>query len=204
MLVGVGLGPGSPDLLTLRAVEVLKESKRVYVPGKLAYELVKPYRDTVILDFPMIRDRIELERIWGENARIVGEAARTGVVSFALIGDPNFFSTFTHLKRKVKELYPEIVIDTVPGVSSITAFASRAGVEVDSSFEVSDGSDTRSKIIMKVKKPREVVESLKKDGYTEFMLFENLFMDDEAIYQNDLPDKAGYLSILYAKRGREP
>jgi precorrin-2/cobalt-factor-2 C20-methyltransferase len=204
MLVGVGLGPGSPDLLTLRAIEVLKNSKKVYVPGNLAYELVKSYKDAVILDFPMIRDRIELERIWEENARIVGEAAGTGVVSFALIGDPNFFSTFTHLKRKVRELYPEIVIDTVPGVSSITAFASRAGVEVDSSFEVSDGSDARSKVIIKVKKPREVIESLKKDGYTEFMLFENLFMDDEAIYQNDLPDKADYLSILYAKRGLKP
>ncbi|CAD7774730.1 Tetrapyrrole (Corrin/Porphyrin) Methylases [Candidatus Methanoperedenaceae archaeon GB37] len=204
MLVGVGLGPGSPDLLTLRAVEVLKESKRVYVPGKLAYELVKPYRDAIILDFPMIHNKCELERIWEKNARIIGEDARDGIVSFALIGDPNFFSTFTHLKRKIVELYPGIVIDTVPGVSSITAFASRAGVEVDSSFEVSDGSDARSKIVMKVRKPREVVESLKKDGYTEFVLFKNLFMRDEAIYRSDLPDRVGYLSILYAKKGDKP
>lgn len=204
MLVGVGLGPGSPDLLTFRAVEVLKNSKKVYVPGKLAYQLVKPYNDAVILDFPMIRDRDELEKIWMKNARIVGESAKTGVVSFALIGDPNFFSTFTHLKRRIRELYPDIEIETVPGVSSITAFASRAGVEVDSSFEVTDGSAFRSKILMKVKKPREAVELLKKDGYTEFILLENLFMDDEAIYENDLPDKADYLSILYARRGHRP
>jgi len=204
MLVGVGLGPGSPGLLTLKAVDVLKRSVKVYVPGNLAYDLVKPYRDAVILDFPMIHDKIELERIWTENAKVVGESAGEGVVSFALIGDPNFFSTFTHLKRKVNELYPELEIETVPGVSSITAFASRAGIEVDSSFEVSDGSDTTSKVLMKVKKPREAVELLKMERYTEFMLFENLFMDDEAIYKDDLPDKAGYLSILYAKRGRKP
>lgn len=177
----------------------------MYVPGKLAYDLVNPYRDAIILDFPMIHDKIELERIWVENAKIVGENAGEGVVSFALIGDPNFFSTFTHLRKKVKKLYPELEIGTVPGVSSITAFASCTGIGVDSSFEVSDGSDTTSKIIMKVKKPRDAVELLKLEGYTEFILFENMFMEDEAIYRDDdIPEKSEYLSILYTKRGRKP
>ena len=199
MLVGVGLGPGSPDLLTLRAVKVLKESKKVYVPGKLAYELVKPYKDAIILDFPMIHNKRELERIWEENARIVGEDARDGLVSFALIGDPNFFSTFTHLKRKIRELYPDLEITTIPGVSSITAFAARADIEIDTSFEVSDGSDTRVKIILKARRPREIVEGLKKEGYSRFILFERIFSEDERI-TDVIPERGDYLSILYARR----
>jgi len=63
MLIGVGLGPGSPDLLTLAAVKVLKESSKVFVPGKLAAELVAPYAKAEILDFPMILDKEELKKL---------------------------------------------------------------------------------------------------------------------------------------------
>ncbi|HEY9245622.1 MAG TPA: SAM-dependent methyltransferase, partial [Candidatus Methanoperedens sp.] len=95
MLIGIGLGPGNPDLLTLAAVKALKESKKVYVPGKMAAELVAPYAEAEILDFPMIKDEAELSKMWKNNAGIVADEARLGVVSFAVIGDPNFFSTFS-------------------------------------------------------------------------------------------------------------
>ncbi len=60
MLVGIGLGPGSPDLLTLAAIKALRESEKVFVPGKMASELVEPYAKAQILEFPMIHDRAEL------------------------------------------------------------------------------------------------------------------------------------------------
>ena len=50
MLIGVGLGPGDPELLTLKAVNVLKNSDKVYVPGRMAQELVAPYADSDILE----------------------------------------------------------------------------------------------------------------------------------------------------------
>ena len=56
MLIGVGLGPGDPELLTLKAVNTLKKSSKVYVPGRLAAELVEPYADPEILEFPMLKD----------------------------------------------------------------------------------------------------------------------------------------------------
>ena len=99
MLIGVGLGPGDPELLTLKSVEILKNSDKVYVPGRMAADLVAPYADAEVLDFPMLRDYDVLNAVWKKNAEIVAQHARNGTVAFGLIGDPNFFSTFSHLAK---------------------------------------------------------------------------------------------------------
>src|SRR5574341_1981873 len=117
MLIGVGLGPGSPDLLTLAAVKALRSSRKVFVPGNMAAELVAPYARAEILEFPMVQDKAELLKLWEKNAEIVVNEAMKGTVSFAVIGDPNFFSTFSHLRRTIKEKYPDMEITTIPGVS---------------------------------------------------------------------------------------
>ncbi|MDO9517135.1 MAG: cobalt-factor II C(20)-methyltransferase [Methanosarcinaceae archaeon] len=202
MLIGIGLGPGDPQLLTLKAVEALKSSDIVYVPGRLAADLVAPYTDCEILDFPMTKDSDVLNDVWKKNADTVAEHARDGTVGFGLIGDPNFFSTFTHLSRVIHEHHPDIDIVTIPGISSITSFASRANVSIDTSFEVSDGTDIRSKIVLKARRPLEIVESLARDGYDEFIFAEKLFSGEERIIKTrgDIPAKGNYFSIIYAKK----
>ncbi len=164
-LIGIGLGPGNPDLLTLAAIKALKESRRVYVPGKMAAELVAPYASAEILDFPMTLDAAELSRLWETNASIVADEARGGTVSFAVIGDPNFFSTFSHLKRTLEEKYPDIEVTTIPGVSAITAYASKTNTAIENSFVVSDGSPVRTKILLKTKNPEKAKEELTKEGF---------------------------------------
>ncbi|MBW6471266.1 MAG: cobalt-factor II C(20)-methyltransferase [Methanosarcinaceae archaeon] len=202
MLIGIGLGPGDPQLLTLKAVETLKSSDIVYVPGRLAADLVAPYTDCEILDFPMTKDSDVLNDVWKKNADIVAEHARDGTVGFGLIGDPNFFSTFTHLSRVIHEYHPDIEITTIPGISSITSFASRADVAIDTSFEVSDGTDIRSKIVLKARRPLEIIESLVRDGYDEFIFAEKLFSGEERIIKTreEIPAKGNYFSIIYAKK----
>ena len=202
MLIGVGLGPGDPELLTLKAVDVLKNSDKVYVPGRLAKDLVAPYADAEILEFPMIRDIEVLNALWKENADKVAEEARKGTVAFGLIGDPNFFSTFTHLKKVMRKHYPDIELATVPGISSITSFAARTDVAVESSFEVSDGSEVGYKIHLKATQPKTIVEQLEAEGYTEFIFAERLFSDNEFIIhkKEDIPEKGNYFSIIYGKK----
>jgi len=202
MLIGIGLGPGDPELLTLKAIDALKNSNKVYVPGRLAAELVAPYADCEILEFPMTKDNQVLNEVWNRNAGIVAEHARNSTVSFGLIGDPNFFSTFSHLRRVVHDRYPDIGISTIPGISSITSFASRTGTAIESSFEVTDATPVNSKIILKARRPRSIVDSLASEGFTEFIFAERLFSDDEVIItdKDKIPVQGNYFSMIYASK----
>jgi precorrin-2/cobalt-factor-2 C20-methyltransferase len=128
MLVGLGLGPGNPDLLTLRAIRFLKEADTVFVPGRIAADLVAPYRDAVMLDFPMTDDEEKIRSCLEANAEKIAPVAKKGLAVFGILGDPNFFSTFSRLCGIIAERYPGIECRTEPGISSITAFASAANV----------------------------------------------------------------------------
>ncbi|TAH60096.1 MAG: cobalt-factor II C(20)-methyltransferase, partial [Methanosarcina mazei] len=91
---------------------------------------------------------------------------------------------------------------TVPGISSITSFAARTDVAVESSFEVSDGSDIGYKIHLKATQPRKIIEQLETEGYREFIFAERLFSDNETIIskKEDIPEKGNYFSIIYGKK----
>lgn len=202
MLIGVGLGPGASDLLTLAAIKALKESRKVYVPGKLAKRLVAPYAEADILEFPMIQDKEELSKLWENNARIVADESAKGTVSFAVLGDPNVFSTFSHLARTIKEKYPDVKITTIPGVSAITAQAARTNTSIDGSFTVSDGSPVKTKIILKAKRPGDAKKELIDEGFNEFIFAERLFMENERV-TCDIPESGDYFSLMVAKRRKE-
>ena len=105
-MIGISLGPGDPQLLTFKAAAALKNCTKVFVPGEMAAELVRPYCIPEILQFPMIEDKEELERIWNKNADTVAAAASAGCAGFACIGDVNTFSTFSHLERVIRRNHP--------------------------------------------------------------------------------------------------
>jgi precorrin-2/cobalt-factor-2 C20-methyltransferase len=201
MLVGLGLGPGNPELLTLRAVRLLKEADTVFVPGRIAKDLVAPYRDSVVLDFPITDDEAKIRECMKENARKIAPVAEKGLAVFGILGDPNFFSTFSRLCAVIEETHPGIEFRTEPGISSITAFASAAGVPVNEGFTVSDGTMSDTKILLKVRKPKEKAASLAAEGYSEFVLVERMFFDDMKVYRNaELPEKSDYMSVMYARK----
>jgi precorrin-2/cobalt-factor-2 C20-methyltransferase len=201
MLVGLGLGPGNPELLTLRAVRLLKEADTVFVPGRIAKDLVAPYRDSVMLDFPMTDDEEKIRSCMKENAAKIAPIAEKGLAVFGILGDPNFFSTFSRLCAVIAETHPKVEFRTEPGISSITAFASAAGVPVNEGFVVSDGTMSDAKILLKVRRPRERAAALKSEGYREFVLVERMFFDDMKVYRNaELPEKSDYMSVMYARK----
>lgn len=205
MLVGVGLGPGDPELLTLKAVEILKRSDIVFAPGRLAAQLVEPYARPHLLEFPMTKDKSVLQSHWEKNADMVAQHARDGLAAFGLIGDPNFFSTFTHLRRLIRQRHPDIIIETIPGISSITAFAARADIQIESSFQVSDGSPVTDRIILKARRPGQIVNELVDEKFEEFTLAQKLYTEDEDIIKSkeNMPEKADYFSIIHARKIRE-
>ena len=201
MLIGLGLGPGDPELLTLRAVRILKEADRVYVPGKLAYDLVAPYCEAEILDFPMTSDESRIRSCMEENSRKIAPVARDGTAVLGLIGDPNIYSTFSRLCDVTAGLYPEIEYKSEPGISSITAFTSAAGIHLSGGFIVSDGGELESKVLLKVRRPADTVSRLKKEGYSHFVLVERMYMEGEKVFRDwDIPETSNYFSILFARR----
>lgn len=201
MLVGLGLGPGNPELLTLRAVRLLKEADAVFVPGRIARDLVVPYREPVMLDFPMTDDEAKIRECLGENAKKIAPVAEEGLAVFGILGDPNFFSTFSRLCAIIADTHPGIVCRTEPGISSITAFAAAAGIPVNEGFTVSDGTMADIKILLKVRRPKERAAQLRAEGYREFVLVERMFFKDMKIYRNTpLPEKSDYMSVMYARK----
>jgi len=199
-LIGISLGPGDPQLLTFKAAAALKSCTKVFVPGEMASELVRPYCLPEILQFPMIEDKEELERIWNENADTVAQAAAAGCAGFACIGDVNTFSTFSHLERMIRQNHPQIEIETIPGVGIVPALASRFAAPLERSFEVSDGSPVEMVIRIKATRPRKLADELRARGFDDFVLGTMLCTSQERIIRDEMPERSDYFSVLLARR----
>jgi precorrin-2/cobalt-factor-2 C20-methyltransferase len=200
MLTGVSLGPGDPDLMTYKAVETLKKSEKIFVPGEMAAEIVRPYSEPELLEFPMISDRKKLREIWARNADIVAGYAESSETAFACLGDVNTFSTFTHLRRLLNERHPKIMINTIPGVGVVPALASRFEIGLERSFEVTDGSEMDTIIVMKAVRPKKIASELKEKGFTDFILGTRLYTKDERIIRGEMPERSDYFSVLLARK----
>ncbi len=136
-LIGVGVGPGDPELLTIKGLKALREADEVFVPvadtGEVGRaeatvcEYLNEERVTRLL-FALSDDAEARERNWTNAAREVAEHLRSAkTCAFATIGDPNVYSTFTYLARTLREIVPEVEVETVPGITAMQDLASRGG-----------------------------------------------------------------------------
>lgn len=137
-LYGLGVGPGDPELITVKAFRLLQQSPVIAYPKKrmgsksYAHQIAELYvkqavdKEMLGLVFPMTRDPEILEREWNNTVEQVWERLSEGKdVAFVTEGDPMFYSTFIHMMRVMQEEHPEVPIVTVPGVSSFLGAASR-------------------------------------------------------------------------------
>lgn len=139
-LYGIGIGPGDPELLTLKGLRVLRSTPVVFVPVSeaasrsyaldIASEHIDAERQRIVtLRFAMRSDVAAMARQWRSNAEEVLAALNAGVdASFLTEGDPSLYSTFTHVAETLRGLEPSITIVTIPGVASPNAAASAAGI----------------------------------------------------------------------------
>jgi len=131
---GIGVGPGAPDLLTVRAANILKSIDVLCVPRsskendsvafKVAGSYISKETEIVELSTPMTRDSKILHAEWENGAQIIANCLRKGQnVAFITIGDAMLFSTYTYILKKLQNLLPEAHVESVPGVTSFSATA---------------------------------------------------------------------------------
>lgn len=153
-LFGVGVGPGDPELLTIKAVRVIKEADIIFTAAStknrysLAVEIATPYISPATriekLSFPMTKDEKEVETAWIHNAKQIAEQLKKGKnVVFLTLGDPTTYSTFGYILKKMECIMPQADIETIPGITSFHAASARLNkilVEGEESLLITSGA----------------------------------------------------------------
>jgi len=142
-LIGIGVGPGDPELLTVKAVKAIHNADIIMCPASnedrpsIALSVVSSIIDKsknqeiIKLIFPMTKDKDVLEQTWKRNAKIMAETVLSGKnVVYLTVGDPFLYSTWIYMHKDLKENYPDMNISVIPGIVSIFTFASKVGVSV--------------------------------------------------------------------------
>lgn len=153
-LYGVGVGPGDPELITVKAVNVLKSVDVVYTASssKNEYSIAKnialqyiPEKTPVFhLSFPMTKDKDKLNKCWQSHAETIMSDLDEGKnVVFLTLGDPLIYSTYGYILSYIQRTWPQTNIRTIPGISAYQAVAARVNlplVQGDESLMVTAGT----------------------------------------------------------------
>lgn len=147
-LHGVGVGPGAPDLITMRAAAILRRTPVLALPrscdwgGSKAWEIVEPTlgdidgQERLFLTFPMSKDPARLRPAWERALGAIGARLAQGKdVAFVTEGDPSLFSTFIYLQREAPARWPGVRVEVTPGVSSVMAVPAVTGVPLADGHE---------------------------------------------------------------------
>ena len=225
---GIGVGPGDPELLTVKAINAIKNSDIIIAPktekkdGSVALTIAKPYlrndAQIVYQTFPMVTNFEEFHKIFEENEKEILKFLRAGKnVAFLTLGDPMFYSTYIYIFRLLKN--SDVKIETVPGVPAflaISSYINRPLVYGDDILTVIPATAEPKKIIdalkisdtavlMKVYKNfDEVADILKNENMSdEAVLVSRCGLDDEKIITNieeHKNEKLNYLSTILTRR----
>ncbi len=228
VLYGVGLGPGAPDLMTLRAARLIEGATVVAYPTlagaasfarSIAAELIGPDVQEIVMDVPMSVERAPAQDAYDKGAAEIAAALDAGQDVVCLCeGDPFFYGSFMYLFARLSDVYQ---VEVVPGVTSVTACAARAGMPLAARNErltVLPGplpkdelrariEGAESVVIMKVgrhlAKIRGVIDAL---GLTDDAVYvERATLAEEVVLPlADAPEKAPYFSMILLTKGADP
>ena len=228
-LYGVGVGPGDPELLTLKALRLIKENQAIAVPGNdiytsVAYKIVKGAYEELDkktlfpVAMPMTKDPAVLQANHEKAADDVEKYLKEGQnVVFLTLGDPTVYSTYLYVHKRILKRGYEAEI--VSGITSFCAVAARLNMglvemaeplhvipatykaqEMDQILELPG-----TKVLMKTgKKMQQVRESILNSGQDAVMI-ENCGMEDEKIYRSaeEIPESSGYYSLVIVKENQQ-
>lgn len=222
-LYGVGVGPGDPELLTLKAVRILQEADVVAAPDKGRGEqtalsiAARWIGDKPLLSCPapMVKDEAALDRAHSQAAEDICALLDQGkTVAFLTLGDPSVYSTYIYIHRKVQARgYP---VELVPGVTSFCAAAAKLNTSlcqgedrlliVPACHDVADTFDVpANKVYMKAGRSLDALrQALAARGQlSHASAASNVGMEGERIWPSlaEMEDAPGYFSVVLVKEG---
>ena len=228
---GIGTGPGDSSLLTVKAVDTLKNIDVLYTPeakkggDSLALSIVKKYlpEDLEIKSrhFPMSNDSFEKIQVWNDvSSEIVSDVKDGKDVGFITLGDPMIYSTYVYVMERLME---DIEVETIPGISSFSNIASNQNYplvmdtdplmvipctmeeeKIDAALQTYDCF-----VLMKVYKNfKEIVQKLEKyDLIDSAILVSNSSQEREVVYKDlrdvHLQEKISYFSTILVNRNNK-
>lgn len=225
-LYGIGVGPGAPDLITLRAVNILRNAVDVILApaspkneSSIALEIVKQYLregiEILRLDFPMTRNRDDLEAAWSKAANASLQVLRKNRnAAFLTLGDPLIYSTFSYLAAAMRSLEPQLSIEIVPGITSFQAAAARVRMplcEGEESLHIISGISSASRLesqlaacdnaaILKVYRNYETIRTVVKKAGRQSVLASFVEREGENIQKRLADGKPPYMSLILCKK----
>lgn len=159
-LYGIGVGPGDPDLLTFKAVNILNNVDYIFAPrardkDSTALKIIEDkvdYQDKLVeLSFTMSKDKEKLaERRQQIATKIENKLIKGHDSAFITLGDPGLYSTFIYIKKILKERDQSLEIETVPGITSISCCAAGHNlplVEAGDDLAILEAGFTENKFI---------------------------------------------------------
>ena len=221
-LYGVGVGPGDPELLTLKALRLIRESQVIAVPGAsvtetVAYKIVKQAypaldeKELIGLEMPMTKDEKLLKESHDRAAAAVEECLRAGKdVAFLTLGDPTVYSTYLYVHKRVEaDGFP---VEIVSGITSFCAVAARMNMGlveksqplhvIPASYQIQDALKlSGTKVLMKAGRKMGEVKRQLLEQPGEVVMIENCGMEKERCYRGaeEIPEEAGYYSLIIVK-----
>lgn len=147
VLYCIGCGPGDPELVTIKAINLIKNADIIFTPTarenkpSVALSIVEKYvsKGTEVrqLIFPMTKDVTRLKESWKNNANEISEAVRIGKKAVYLtVGDPSLYSTWIYIHKEIQTNHKDVEVEIVPGITSIFSFSAELKTPVGEGEEI--------------------------------------------------------------------
>ncbi|WP_300684741.1 precorrin-2 C(20)-methyltransferase [uncultured Bilophila sp.] len=227
-LYGVGIGPGDPRYLTLRAADVLRSADVIFTVisqnasssvSQAVVEYLQPRGEIRLQIFSMSRDKAEREGQVAANADAIITELRAGRdCAFATLGDAMTYSTFGYVLRRIQKAIPDLEVEIVPGITSFATLAAKAGAvlaengeqlrvipsfrsEMAETLDFPKGSTT---VLLKTYSSRKaLLDRLEREEGVEILYGERLAMDGQILLSDpgDIRERPEeYLSLIMVKK----
>lgn len=221
-LYGVGVGPGDPELMTLKAARCIKQCPVIAIPTAdketcMAYKIVVQEipeiaeKECLFVVMPMTKDRQLLDRSHAAGAAAVAKILMEGKdIAFLTIGDPTVYATYMYIHQWIAGMGYDTEI--ISGVPSFCAAAGRLGVSlaetreqihiIPASYDVEAAMGLPgTKILMKAGKKMPRVREILKEQPQQMMMVENCGMPDEHVWTDvsEMPVQPGYYTLVIVK-----